>query len=305
MYVSRLVEKEIEKKLRTSGAVVVAGPKFCGKTTTCMRYQKSFVKLNTKQSIALAKLDPKSVLVGDNPASQIYVRNKEKACEKVGIESRVIVMDKDSKEEDVINKVLELSNDKTVNGLLVQLPLPNGIDKNKVISVIPEYKDVDGLTKMNIARLVENDNPIVPCTPKGVVDLLKYYNIDPCSKKVAIIGRSMLVGKPLFSLLTNMNATCTLCHSKTKNISEITKEADIVVCALGSPLFLTKDMVKEGAVVIDVGINRLEDKIVGDADFDNLFDKVSYITPVPGGCGPMTVAELLNNTVECFYKQQN
>ncbi len=244
------------------------------------------------------------ILVGDNPASQIYVRNKEKACQKVGILSKVIIMNENSKEEEVINKIKELSSDKSVHGILVQLPLPKGLDKEKIISYIPENKDVDGLTLPNVAKLVENTNPIIPCTPKGVVDLLKYYNIDVCSKRVAIIGRSMLVGKPLFSLLTNLNATCTLCHSKTTNLSEITKEADIVVCALGKANFLTKDMIKKGAVVVDVGINRIEDKIVGDANFDELFDKASYITPVPGGCGPMTVAELLNNTIDCFYKQQ-
>ena len=244
------------------------------------------------------------VLVGNNPASEIYVNNKIKSCAKVNIKSIVERMDESSTQEQVENKVKELANNKEVNGILVQLPLPKGLDQERIISLIPKTKDVDGLTKENAANLLMNQKGIVPCTPKGVVDLLKYYNIEIQGKRVAIIGRSMLVGKPLFNLLTNLNATVTLCHSKTKNIEEITKQSDIVVCALGNPLFLKENMVKQGAVVIDVGINRLEDgSIVGDTDFENLQSKASYITPVPGGCGPMTVAELLDNTIDCFLQQ--
>ena len=244
------------------------------------------------------------VLVGNNPASEIYVNNKIKSCAKVNIKSIVERMDESSTQEQVENKVKEFANNKEVNGILVQLPLPKGLDQERIISLIPKTKDVDGLTKENAANLLMNQKGIVPCTPKGVVDLLKYYNIEIQGKRVAIIGRSMLVGKPLFNLLTNLNATVTLCHSKTKNIEEITKQSDIVVCALGNPLFLKENMVKQGAVVIDVGINRLEDgSIVGDTDFENLQSKASYITPVPGGCGPMTVAELLDNTIDCFLQQ--
>lgn len=244
------------------------------------------------------------VLVGNNPASEIYVNNKVKACEKTNIKSIVIRMDESSTQEQIENKIKELANDKDINGILVQLPLPRGLDQDKIISLIPKLKDVDGLTKENAASLLMNQSATVPCTPKGIVDLLKYYDIEIEGKRAVIIGRSMLVGKPLFNLLTNLNATVTLCHSKTKAIEEITKEADIVVCALGKPFFLKKEMIKEGAVVIDVGINRLDDgRVVGDTDFDNLLDKASYITPVPGGCGPMTVAELLDNTIECFIRQ--
>ena len=254
-------------------------------------------KYNTTPTLAV-------VFVGDNPASQIYINNKVKSCEKVNITSIVEKMDESSSQEEVENKIKTLAEDPKINGILVQLPLPKKFDQEKIISLIPENKDVDGLTKLNVANLVTNQKGIVPCTPKGVVDLLKYYNIEIQGKRVAIIGRSMLVGKPLFNLLTNLNATVTLCHSKTKNIETITKESDIVVCALGKPFFLKENMIKEGAVVIDVGINRLDDgRVVGDADFENLKEKASYITPVPGGCGPMTVAELLDNTIDCFLQQ--
>ena len=254
-------------------------------------------KYNTTPTLAV-------VFVGDNPASQIYINNKVKSCEKVNIKSIVEKMDESSSQEEVENKIKTLAEDPKINGILVQLPLPKRFDQEKIISLIPENKDVDGLTKLNVANLVTNQKGIVPCTPKGVVDLLKYYNIEIQGKRVAIIGRSMLVGKPLFNLLTNLNATVTLCHSKTKNIETITKESDIVVCALGKPFFLKENMIKEGAVVIDVGINRLDDgRVVGDADFENLKEKASYITPVPGGCGPMTVAELLDNTIDCFLQQ--
>ncbi len=254
-------------------------------------------KYNTTPTLAV-------VFVGDNPASQIYINNKVKSCEKVNIISIVEKMDESSSQEEVENKIKTLAEDPKINGILVQLPLPKKFDQEKIISLIPENKDVDGLTKLNVANLVTNQKGIVPCTPKGVVDLLKYYNIEIQGKRVAIIGRSMLVGKPLFNLLTNLNATVTLCHSKTKNIETITKESDIVVCALGKPFFLKENMIKEGAVVIDVGINRLDDgRVVGDADFENLKEKASYITPVPGGCGPMTVAELLDNTIDCFLQQ--
>ena len=244
------------------------------------------------------------VIVGENPASQVYVRNKIKACEKVGINSISISLPDTISQSELENKIKELAADDSINGILVQLPLPAGFDEKPVVELIPQNKDVDGLTKMNVADLVVGGNGMVPCTPKGVVDLLEYYNIELQGKNVAIIGRSMLVGKPLFSLLTNKNATVTLCHSKTRNISDITSKADIVVCALGKPKFLKEDMIKEGAVVVDVGINRTEEGLVGDADFDTIKEKTSYITPVPGGCGPMTVAELLDNTIKCFYKQQ-
>ena len=268
------------------------------------------VKENVKQKVDVIKEKYGTtptlavVMVGDNPASAVYVRNKIKACEKVGIQSVHIVLDKEISQKELEDKVKDLAYDDNINGILVQLPLPDGFDSDSVIKLIPQNKDVDGLAKGNVADLVMGEKGIVPCTPKGVMDLLKYYGIEVSGKRVAIIGRSMLVGKPLFSLMTNANATVTLCHSKTKNIEEITKEADIVVCALGKAKFLKENMVKDGVVIIDVGINKTEDGLVGDADFDTLKEKASYITPVPGGCGPMTVAELLDNTIDCFYKQQ-
>jgi len=269
----------------------------------------SLIKENVKKEVETIKAKYNKtpslavVLVGENPASLVYVSNKEKACEKAGIKSIMVKMDESSSEEEVVLKVRELAQDENVNAILVQLPLPGHINKDNVLKEIPFNKDADGLTHENVARLSLNEESIVPCTPMGVVDLLKYYNIPIDGANVAILGRSILVGKPLQMLLTNLNSTVTLCHSKTKNLNEITKKADIVVAAIGSPKFLKADMVKEGAVVVDVGINRLESGIVGDADFDELINKCSYITPVPGGCGLMTVAELLNNTIKCFYSQ--
>lgn len=244
------------------------------------------------------------VYVGDDPASATYVRNKAKTCALLGIDSEIIRLSAETPEEEIINKIDELANDDTVTGILVQLPLPKGLDEKKIISHIPWFKDVDGLTEHNVVRMFQNDNGIFPCTPCGVIDLLKYYNIEISGKHIAVIGRSILVGKPLSLLLTNENATVTLCHSKTKNLSEITKSADIVVVAIGKPKFLTHLMVNPNAVIIDVGINRTaEGKLVGDCDFDDLMDNVSFITPVPGGVGPMTIAELMRNTVKCFNIQ--
>jgi len=254
------------------------------------------IKYNKTPSLAV-------VLVGENPASLVYVSNKEKACTKAGIKSIMVKMDEKSSEEEVINKIKELAKDENINAILVQLPLPDHINKDNVLKEIPFNKDADGLTHENVARLSLNEEAIVPCTPMGVVDLLKYYNIPIEGSKVAIIGRSILVGKPLQMLLTNLNATVTLCHSKTKNLEKITKNSDIVVCAIGKPKFLKKSMVNENTVIIDVGINRFDDGIVGDCDFEELKDYCSYITPVPGGCGLMTVAELLSNTIKCFYSQ--
>lgn len=245
------------------------------------------------------------VLVGDDPASKIYVRNKEKACKKVGIISLTIELDKNSTQDDVIGVVDELALDDNINGILVQLPLPSHIDKTAVISHIPPIKDVDGLTDENVSSLVQNKDGIVSCTPQGVYDLMNYYGINVEGKNVVIIGRSILVGKPLALLLLNKNATVTMCHSKTNNLQDITKNADIIVSAVGKPNLITKDMVNENSIIIDVGINRIEDKVVGDTDFENLKDYVAFITPVPGGCGPMTIAELLNNTLKCFKKQNN
>lgn len=240
------------------------------------------------------------IIVGNDPASLVYVRNKKRSCEELGIESEIIHYNEDVTEKEIEEKIKELSMLESVSGILLQLPLPKHLDSEKLISFIPQNKDVDGLTNANVAALVKNQKAIIPCTPLGVIDMLKHYQIEIEGKSVAIIGRSMLVGKPLSSLFLNNNATVTICHSKTQNIKSITSKADIVVVAIGKPRFLKEDMIKEGAVVVDVGINRLDGKLVGDADFDNLVNKASFITPVPGGCGVMTVTELLKNTITCF-----
>ena len=244
------------------------------------------------------------IYVGDDKASAIYVSNKQKTCAKLGIESELVRMPEETSEEELIKCIDDLAADKTVTGILVQLPLPKGLDEKRIIAHIPWYKDVDGLTEHNVVRNFQNDEGIFPCTPLGVVDLLKYYGIKIEGKRVAVIGRSILVGKPLALLLTNLNATVTLCHSRTQKLDEITRESDIVVVAIGKARFLTQNMVNENATIIDVGINRLDDgKVVGDCDFDNLVDKVAYISKVPGGCGPMTIAELMRNTIKCYNIQ--
>ena len=231
------------------------------------------------------------------------MRNKEKACEKVGIRSETVRLSADTTQAEAEKVIRDLAADDKINGILVQLPLPKQLDKDALLELIPECKDVDGLTCANAAHLYTNAFGIVPCTPQGVIDLLKAYDIELAGKKAAIIGRSMLVGKPLSLLMLNENATVTVCHSKTKNIAEITKNSDIVVCALGKPKFLTADMVSDNCVVVDVGINRLETGLCGDADYEAILPKAYAITPVPGSCGPMTIAELLKNTLKCYKIQ--
>lgn len=244
------------------------------------------------------------ILIGDDAGSQVYVRNKEKACEQVGIKSITYRLDANVTQTEAEQLIKKLAADDSTHGILLQLPVPKQLDSDRLVNLIPAYKDVDGLTDENMMRLFTNKEGIKPCTPSGVVDLLKAYNIPIVSKNIVIIGRSNLVGKPLSIMLTNENATVTLCHSKTQNISAITKTADIIVCALGKPKFLTADMISEGCIVIDVGINRLDSGLCGDADFENILPKVYAITPVPGSCGLMTVAELLNNTLECYNMQK-
>ena len=257
---------------------------------------KEIQKLKAEVTLAV-------VLIGDDPASQVYVRNKEKACEKVGIRSETIRLSADTTQAEAEKVIRDLAADDKINGILVQLPLPKQLDKDVLLELIPECKDVDGLTRANATHLYTNAFGIVPCTPQGVIDLLKAYGIELAGKKAAIIGRSMLVGKPLSLLMLNENATVTVCHSKTKNIAEITKNSDIVVCALGKPKFLTADMVSDNCIVVDVGINRLETGLCGDADYEAILPKAYAITPVPGSCGPMTIAELLKNTLKCYKIQ--
>ena len=244
------------------------------------------------------------VLVGDDPASAVYVRNKHKACLDAGIESYVITMPADAKEEALLEKIDELNADKNVNGILVQLPLPKHICEDNVINRISPEKDVDAFHPANVGKMLIGNYDFLPCTPAGIMDLLAFYNIDIEGEECVVLGRSNIVGKPMSLLLLGKNGTVTTCHSRTKNLSEVTKRADILVVAIGRAEFVTADMVKPGAVVIDVGINRLENgKLVGDVKFDEVSAIASAITPVPGGVGPMTITTLLKNTLTAARKQ--
>lgn len=241
------------------------------------------------------------VQVGDNPASCVYVRNKKKACEYVGINSVSHELPEETTEAELLELIDKLNNDDSINGILVQLPLPKHMDENKVIDAISPYKDVDGFHLMNVGALSTGQKGFVSCTPYGIIELLKRSNIDIAGKHCVVIGRSNIVGKPMSMLLLRENGTVTIVHSKTQNMKEITKQADILVVAIGKPKFVDDTFVKEGAVVIDVGINRGEDKkICGDVDFEKVEPKASAITPVPGGVGPMTIAMLMNNCLESY-----
>ncbi len=240
------------------------------------------------------------VQVGNNPASCVYVRNKKKACEYVGIKSVSHELPEETTEEELLDLIDKLNNDDSINGILVQLPLPNHMDENKVIDAISPYKDVDGFHLMNVGALSTGQKGFISCTPYGIIELLKRSNIEIAGKHCVVIGRSNIVGKPMSMLLLRENGTVTVVHSKTQNMKEITKQADILVVAIGKPKFVDDTFIKEGAVVIDVGINRDENnKICGDVDFEKVEPKASAITPVPGGVGPMTIAMLMNNCLEC------
>lgn len=239
------------------------------------------------------------ILVGDDKASQTYVNSKEKACKACGIRSLKYTLEANTGESALIDLIQSLNENDEVDGILVQLPLPKHIDENKILEKISCEKDVDGFHAINVGRLVSGLDGFVPCTPCGIMRLFKEYGIEVSGKNAVVIGRSNIVGKPMANLLLNANATVTVTHSKTQNLAKITKDADIIVVAIGKPNFLKADMVKNGAVVIDVGINRLENnKLVGDVDFENVANKCSFITPVPGGVGPMTIAMLLKNTIK-------
>ncbi len=244
------------------------------------------------------------IQIGDDDASNVYIKNKEKSCSEVGIYFRHFKFDSDTPELSMINKIKELNNDEYVNGKIVQLPIPEKYNEKRILNTIINSKDVDGLTDINTGRLVNGKKTLVPCTPLGIITLLKKYEIEIEGKNVVIIGRSKLVGRPLVSLMLNENATVTICHSKTNNLENYTKDADIIIVAAGCPKLLTGDMVKKGVVVVDVGINRVNDKLCGDVDFDSVSKKASYITPVPGGVGPMTIASLLSNVMMCYNNKK-
>lgn len=238
------------------------------------------------------------VLVGEDKASQTYVRAKEKACNEYGIKSVAHRLSENTTQNELLALINVLNLDDSIHGILVQLPLPKRIDTNVVLAAIDPRKDVDGFHAVNVGKLVSGLDGFVPCTPLGVMEILKEYGIDVAGLNAVVIGRSNIVGKPMANLLLNASATVTVTHSKTKNLKEICKNADLIVAAIGKPFFLKADMVKDGVVVVDVGINRLDDgRLVGDVDFYEVAPKCSYITPVPGGVGPMTIAMLLNNTI--------
>ena len=242
------------------------------------------------------------ILVGDNQASQTYVRNKERGCQYIGIESEILRHDASFSEIELLQEINDLNNDDTVDGILVQLPLPQHINEEKVLDAIVPSKDVDGFHPENVAKLFLGQHSLVPCTPKGMMVLLEEINYDLAGKEVVIVGRSNIVGKPVALLCLQKNATVTIAHSQTKDLKAVCSRADVLIAAIGKPKFFNHEYVKDGAVVLDVGINRDENKkVCGDVDFDDVKDKVSAITPVPGGIGPMTITMLMKNTIEAFY----
>lgn len=244
------------------------------------------------------------ILVGDNPASQIYVNNKHKACGELGIYSEVHRLPGDTSQEELLGLIDKLNYDKKIHGILVQLPLPEQIDEKTVINAISPAKDVDGFGPANVGNLVIGDDCFYPCTPYGILVLLDKIGVDPKGKRAVVVGRSNIVGKPVAMMLLHRHATVTICHTKTPDLAAECRNADILVVAAGRPKVVTGDMVKEGAVVIDVGVNRLEDgKVVGDVDFASASEKAGWITPVPGGVGPMTITMLMKNTVEAAKRQ--
>lgn len=244
------------------------------------------------------------VLIGNDPASESYVKAKARACKQIGIKSTLIHFESSIMQEELIDEVKKLNTDPTVHGILVQLPLPNHISQDAIIDVLEVSKDVDGLTPTNISRCHTLRYSILPCTPKGIITMLKSKNIEIEGKHACVIGRSNLVGKPIAQLLLKENASVSITHRYTKDLKSITKNADIIVSAVGKAKFVTKDMIKKDAVCIDVGLSRVDGKLYGDFDFDNLLDHVSFISKAPGGVGPMTITSLLENTVECFVNQK-
>ena len=267
------------------------------------------IKDEIKNEVAALKEQGKEVCLaviqgGNNPASTVYVGNKKKACAYVGIKSLAYELPEETTQEELLALIDKLNNDKTVNGILVQLPLPKHIDEDTVTERIAPIKDVDGFHPVNVGNLSIGKKGFISCTPYGIIKLLERNNIETEGRHCVIIGRSNIVGKPMSMLMLRKNATVTIVHSRTKNIKELTKQADILIVAIGKPKYVDESFVKDGAVIIDVGINRDENnKLCGDVDYEAVIDKVSAITPVPGGVGPMTIAMLMNNCVEAYYMQ--
>ncbi len=281
-------------------AIIIDGKKVSAQVKEQVRIEtEELVKKGIKPGLAV-------IIVGDDPASRVYVNNKKKACEKVGFLSKEFALPATTTQEELLSLVKELNEDKEINGILCQLPLPKGLDEKAVIEAISPLKDVDAFHASNVGKIMIGDYDFLPCTPAGVMEMLHSYNIPVEGKECVVIGRSNIVGKPMAMLLLHENGTVTITHSRTKNLKEVTKKADILVAAIGKPKFVTADMVKEGAVVIDVGMDRDENgKLCGDVDFENVEEKCSAITPVPGGVGPMTIAVLMKNTLKACKIQNN
>lgn len=277
--------------------VLIDGKKVSAEVRVCLAKEVKELKEKTGRVPGLA-----TVLVGDDPASAVYVRNKNKICRELGFKSFEQKLSLDTSEAKLLKLIKELNSNNDIHGILVQLPLPNQIDSEKILQAIDPNKDVDGFHPINVGKLVVGNALLTPCTPSGIIKLLDHYEIDISGKHAVILGRSNIVGKPISMLLLQRNATITICHSRTKNLEGITRSADILVAAIGRANFVTENMVSKGAIVIDVGINRVDGKLTGDINFEPVSKKASYITPVPGGVGPMTIALLMENTLKAFKK---
>lgn len=279
-------------------AVIIDGKELAKKIRANLKIEcEELKKKNINSKLAV-------IMVGEDPASKVYVRNKSRACEDVGIKYEEYLLDVNTTQKELTELIEKLNNDKTVNGILLQSPIPSNLDINEAFRTISPEKDVDGFNPINVGMLVLNQDTFVSCTPYGIMKMFEEYDIDLTGKNVVILGRSNIVGKPLIHCCLNKNATVTSCHSKTQNLAQKAKEADVLISAIGKANFVTADMVKDGAVVIDVGINRLDNgKITGDVDFESVKEKASYITPVPGGVGPMTIAMLMNNVIKATRRQ--
>ena len=277
--------------------VLIDGKKVSAEVRVCLAKKVKELKEKTGRVPGLA-----TVLVGDDPASAVYVRNKNKICRELGFKSFEQKLSLDTSEAKLLKLIKELNSNNDIHGILVQLPLPNQIDSEKILQAIDPNKDVDGFHPINVGKLVVGNALLTPCTPSGIIKLLDHYEIDISGKHAVVLGRSNIVGKPVSMLLLQRNATITICHSRTKNLEEITRSADILVAAIGRANFVTENMVSKGAIVIDVGINRVDGKLTGDINFETVSKRASYITPVPGGVGPMTIALLMENTLKAFKK---
>lgn len=279
-------------------AVIIDGKKLAKKTRENLKIECS----NLKEKNIIPKLSV--IMVGEDPASKIYVKTKSKACDEIGIKYEEHILNENITQKELIELIHKLNNDDSVNGILLQSPIPRHLDIDEAFREISSEKDVDGFNPINVGKLLLNQDTFVSCTPYGIMKMFEEYNIELEGKNIVIIGRSNIVGKPLMACCLNKHATVTICHSKTKDLKEKTKNADILVAAIGKSNFVTSDMVKDNAVIIDVGINRGTDKkLTGDVDFENVKEKASYITPVPGGVGPMTIAMLMNNVIKATKRQ--